>query len=1190
MKIRSFLTFLFMFMLSLTGHSQNIDTDAVYELHIADGLVLDNQGSFGNGARVFIARRVEGKESQAWKLVKVSDNVYNIVNASSLRSLDNGNGNKMQPALQWTTDYGNANQQWVAKRLANGKFTFTCKASGMNLGMRDAAQFGEPVWQVAADDTKATQQWTLVKSNVKVTMITPKTSSKNDWENPRVFGINKEPGHATYIPFANVSEMQNDPAYRKPWLRTRSSRYMLLNGQWKFRWSKQPEDRPVSFFKNNYDVSGWDNIDVPSSWEMKGYGTPIYTNITYPFLNNPPFIQPQPGYTINNEPNAVGSYRREFTLPADWSDKQVYIHFDGVYSAMYLWVNGKKVGYSQGANNDAQFDITKYVRKGKNNVSVEVYRWSDGSYIEDQDMFRLSGIHRDVYLVAMPKVHLRDLYLTSDLNSDFSAATLNIRANIENDGKSSSNAALRFTLLDTDGRKVGSATVDAAAVASGKEIVKNAKINLSSPNLWSAEKPYLYTLNVEVLDAAGNVTEATAQQYGFRKIELRNNKIYINGVLTYFKGANRHDIHPKYGKAIPVETMIGDILLFKRHNMNIIRTSHYPNDPKMYALYDYYGLYVMDEADQECHGNHSITDNPEWTGAYVDRAVRMVERDKNHPSVIFWSLGNESGGGINIKAEYDAVRARDSRLIHYEGQNEIADMDSRMYPSVESMKQTDRNGAQKPFFLCEYAHAMGNAVGNLREYWDYIENHSERMIGGCIWDFVDQSINKPGEPEDHLYFGGSFGDVPNDNDFCCNGLTTGDRRITPKLLEVKKVYQYIKMFFSPETGKLSLENRYTSYNLDEFDLFYTIYKNGVSVKTGNQPLPSAAPWQKAEISIPVSEYTADASSEYFLNVEIRLRKPELWADAGYVIASDQFALNTKDNSLKAVNDNKDAHNLKVNVEQNGFIRIVNDRVAVSFDQNNGQMTSLRYGGREMLHMMQGPRFNWYRSINNDPRDWQNTVINLKSFQYALSADKRSVEVTTVLEAHVGNTVVPHTVIYTVHAGGAVDVKADFHASEDFRLPRLALQTMFSPSLENVEWYGRGPIENYRDRNAASFVGLYKSTVSDMREYYVRAQSMGGRTDTRWLSLTDDSGKGVRITADGTFDFSALHYTDPDLWRIKYGHDIDLVRRAEVVLNLDCIQRGIGNASCGPQPLPEYEIKSGTDYSYTFRIEPAGGIQ
>ena len=384
-------------------------------------------------------------------------------------------------------------------------------------------------------------------------------------------------------------------------------------------------------------------------------------------------------------------------------------------------------------------------------------------------------------------------------------------------------------------------------------------------------------------------------------------------------------------------------------------------------------------------------------------------------------------------------------------------------------------------------------------------------------------------------------------------LTTGDRRITPKLLEVKKVYQYIKMFFSPETGKLSLENRYTSYNLDEFDLFYTIYKNGVSVKTGNQSLPSAAPWQKAEISIPVSEYTADASSEYFLNVEIRLRKPELWADAGYVIASDQFALNTKDNSLKAVNDNKDAHNLKVNVEQNGFIRIVNDRVAVSFDQNNGQMTSLRYGGREMLHRQQGPAFNGYRSINNDPRDHIETRARLDDFSYTPSDDGRSVRVEArfTIESD-GNGSVQQTLVYTVHGTGAIDVEARYHTSPDFNLPRLSLQAGLSPALEHVAYYGRGPIENYPDRKNAAYVGLYRTTVSDMREHYTHAQTMGGRCDVRRLSLTDAQGHGLSITARDAFGFSALHYDDRELWRVKYGHDLDHIRRAEVVLNLDYV--------------------------------------
>ncbi len=1190
-RIKSLQLFLMLVLfLPMKLSAQGIDLSQVYEIRTPGGLVLDNQGNMGEGSSIILAKPDTENASQAWKFVKVSDGVYNIVNATSLLSLDNGNGNRVQPLVQWGTGLSNPNQCWRVKKLSNGRYTFTSTASNMNIGMRDAAQFGEPVCQVKADASLETQQWTLVRSNVKVALITPKTSSKNDWENPHVFAINKQQGHATYIPFANVEEMQKDPAYRKPWLRTASSRYMLLNGQWKFHWSKQPEDRPVNFFKNNYNVSEWDNIDVPSSWEMKGYGTPIYTNITYPFLNNPPFIQPQRGYTINNEPNAVGSYKREFDLPADWTGKEVYIHFDGVYSAMYLWINGTKVGYSQGANNDAQFDITKYVRKGRNTVSVEVYRWSDGSYLEDQDMFRLSGIHRDVYLVALPKVHLRDLYLTSDISDNLSNATLNVRTNVENSGKTPSQASLRLTLLDTNGRQVGQSVLSAAKVTADKELVQTASIKVNAPSLWSAEKPYLYTLNVEVLDAAGNVTEATSQQYGFRKIEKRNNKIYINGVLTYFKGADRHDTHPKYGKAIPVESMIEDILIFKRHNMNIVRTSHYPNDPKMYALYDYYGLYVMDEADQECHGNHSITRNPEWTAAYVDRAVRMVERDKNHPSVIFWSLGNESGGGINTEAEYKAVRALDNRMIHYEGQNEIADMDSRMYPSVKSMIETDRNGNDKPFFLCEYAHAMGNSVGNLREYWDYIENHSERMIGGCIWDFVDQSLNKIGEPEDHLYFGGSFGDVPNDNDFCCNGLITGDRRITPKILEVKKVYQYVKFDYDCAAHKLNLKNRYTSYNLNEFDLYYTLNKNGEAVKTGHMSLPDVRPYAEADVVIPVDD-VAFEDAEYYLNVELRLKKAELWADAGYAVASEQFAVKTRPNTLAKFECKPTEKPFKIYEEQNGFLRIDNGTVAVSFNKNSGQMTSLRYGNREMLHMQQGPQYNWYRSINNDPREWQDTKIVVKDFKYKkLSKCGKKIEVTTVLEAHVGKTVVPHEVVYNIYSDGSMDVKATFQTGKDFNLPRLSLQSMWNPALENIEWYGRGPIENYRDRNSAAFVGLYKSTVDAMREYYVRAQSMGGRTDTRWLTLTDASGAGVKIAADGVFDFSALHYTDRDLWNVKYGHDIDNVRRAEVVLNLDCIQRGLGNASCGPQPLTEYEIQKDHTYSYQFRILPVGGVQ
>ncbi len=1159
----------------------------IYEIRSDKGLLLDNQDSSDPNAGIFIAKPVEGSTAQVWQFVPVENrpDVYCIISPVTGMAIDNGGkGEKECDAIIWPVSADNRNQHWRVVETGNGSVTITSDLTGFNLGSSDAAPVGEPVRHRAATGS-AGQSWKIIPSTTKIKNNAFRTTSDKDWENERIFAINKEPGHATFIPYANVTEMTADPAYSHPWERTNSSRFMLLNGKWKFIWSKNPEDRPADFYKQNYNTYGWDDITVPSNWEMEGYGTPIYTNITYPFRNNPPFIQGQNGYTVVEEPNAVGSYRRDFTIPADWKDKEIFIHFNGVYSAMYLWINGKKVGYSQGANNDARFDITKYVHPGKNSVSVEVYRWSDGSYLEDQDMFRLSGIHRDVYLVATPKVQLRDMYLTSSLNDRFDHATLNVKSKIRNHTGKNAPASVRVSVLDASGKQLAQFTTPETKVAPSQEIAVEGVAEIPSPALWSAETPNLYTVNLELLDGKGNVTEATSQKYGFRKIEIRDNKVYINGKLTLFKGANRHDTHPKYGKAIPVESMIEDILLFKRHNLNTVRTSHYPNDPRMYALYDYYGLYVMDEADQECHGNHSITNKPSWEGAYVDRGVRMAERDKNHPSVIFWSLGNESGGGCNITAEYNAIKAIDNRIIHYEGMNDQADMDSRMYPSIESMMETDRQNRGKPFFLCEYAHAMGNAIGNLEEYWDYIENHSQRMIGGCIWDWVDQGLNKQGEPEDHFYFGGSFGDYPNDNDFCINGIITPDRRVTPKLLEVKKVYQYIG-FKQTGTDKLEILNKYTHLNLDGFYLEYTLMENGKPVSKGTLDFPSVAPGSKIDETLPLSQNMKDKDAEYFVNYEVKLKNATIWAPKGHVVASAQFALNDHQNAPATFDaTSAEIKPLDTYVEGRRFLHAENNTVRAKFDNRTGRLVSLRYGGREIIHGMEGPGFNWYRSINNDTRDWTDTPVEVKDFTYELAPDGKSIRVVTDLEATVGSAKVPHRVEYTLYGNGIVDIDASFTPSEHSNLPRLALQTFLNPALENIEWYGRGPIENYQDRKNAANVGLYKSTVDNMREYYVRAQSMGGRTDVRWLTLTDNNGNGIRVTPVGTIDFTALHYTDPDLWNVKYGHDLDNIRRAEVVLNLDCMQRGLGNASCGPGPRPKYNIDGGKTYSYSFRIEP-----
>lgn len=1168
--------------------AQQFDPKQGYEIHTVKGLVLDNQENLDTNTKVFISKREADKESQVWNLIPCEqDGCYTITSPLTQMNIDNSGKGKVDcPVIQWSADSKNSNQQWKVTALPNGNYVFTNVATGYNLGFSDAGPVGDPVFQLKADDSKNNQQWQIRKSNLKVIAEALKVKSTHDWENECIYAINKDEGRATFIPFASLEEMKTDPAYTHPWERTHSSRYLLLNGNWKFNWVKQPSERPVNFYKTNYDVSKWKEIPVPSNWEMHGYGTPIYTNITYPIRNNPPFIQGQRGYTVEKEPNAVGSYRRDFTLPADWKDKEVFIHFDGIYSAAYVWVNGKKVGYSQGANNDAEFRITPYMKPGKNTVAVEVYRWCDGSFLEDQDMFRLSGIHRDVYLVATPKMRLRDIQLTSLISDRLDKAELKVKADIHNYGKKAQEGTLRISLLNTKGESLRSFTIPTGQISGGQENGCEGKTTIRDPQLWSAETPDLYTVNLELLDATGKVLEATTQQYGFRKIEIKNNKVYINNALVLFKGANRHDTHPQFGKAVPVESMIEDILLFKRFNLNTVRTSHYPNDPKMYALYDYYGLYVMDEADIECHGNMSLSTRESWEGAYVDRMVRMVERDKNHPSVIFWSMGNESGGGRNFEATYKAAKAIDNRYIHYEGMNDRADMDSRMYPSIEGMIEQDEQPRNKPFFLCEYAHAMGNAIGNLEEYWDYIENHSKRMIGGCIWDWVDQGLNMPGQPSGQYYFGGSFGDRPNDNDFCCNGIVTPDRQITPKLWEVKKVYQYITLELNGDNS-VGIRNRYAFLNLHDFNLRYVILKDGVPVMEEEFSLPDGKPGEHRAVQIPYSRYLTP-EGEYFLNLEVKLKKDCVWAKAGHIVATEQLLLQKAPHTaLQPVTPSAlvEEHPFKVVEEEKRYLFFRSPGVEITFDKTAGRLTGVRYNGMNMLHLRDGWTLNTFRFINNDVRRWEDPRTEVVGFDWKWTEDNQSATVTIQLQQTVGNVKVPHTLTYCLYGNGEIDVNASFTTNDEFNLPRLSLQALFNPSLEQLEWYGRGAIENYQDRKNAAYIGKYQSSVSDMQEKYVRSQTMGGRCDTRWLTLTDSEGKGIKITSADTFDFSALHYSDKDLFEVKYGHALPDIRRAEVVLNLDCIQRGLGNASCGPGPRPTYEIQKNTVYQYAFRMSP-----
>lgn len=1005
----------------------------------------------------------------------------------------------------------------------------------------------------------------------------------NDWENPQVFEINKEPGHSTYVPYASVGEMKADPAYKKAWIRTESSRVRLLNGIWKFNWVRQPSERPVDFYKPGYDVSLWDDIEVPSNWEMHGYGTPIYTNVTYPFAPEPPFIRSKPGFTLEQEPDAVGSYRRDFFIPEDWSGKQIFIHFDGVYSAFYLWINGSKVGYSQDSCTDAEFDITKYVRKGTNTLSVEVYRWCDGSYLEDQDMFRLSGIHRDVYIFATPKVRLRDVYLTSAVSGDLSEATMNVRAKIHNYGGRTDGSRLMVTLTDDHDGVVSKVELPVGAVAAGGEAVIEGSIAVADPRLWSAEIPELYSVDFELVDSDGKTLEATTQRYGFRKIEVRDRKVYINNSLVYFKGVNRHETHPEFGKAIPVESMIEDILLFKKNNINTVRTSHYPNDPKIYALFDYYGVYVIDEANLECHGLWSISGNPLWEPAYVMRQIRMVERDKNHPGVIFWSMGNECGRkeATNFKACYKAIKALDDRLVHYEGSSDPADVYSRMYPSIQDCESLDKNSDPRPFFICENTHAMGNAIGNLKEYWDLIES-SGRMIGSCVWDWVDQGLNMPGEPEDSYYFGGSFGDHPNDFNFCCNGIVTPDRGETPKLAQVKKVHQFIS--FSDASGDyVTVTNKYAFLDLDNFVLDYSVLKDGRAVKSGSVVLPSCKPGNSVKVAIPFSAEIG-SDGEYFLDLDARLKDSSIWAEKGHVVASEQLAFGLY--VAPAASDNAVSLHFNVIEDNRNLLYLRSPKAVLVFDKGTGRLAQLQYEGVNVFSGRDGFGFNYYRSIDNDRREYVEPVSRLVNFSHR-QLESGFYEVTVSYVDAVGNISMPYTVTYLADAeSGAVRVKADFSVGKDYNLPRVGLKALISSRFENVTWYGRGPMENYPDRKDCAFVGVYSLSVGEMAENYVRAQSMGERCDVRWLSMTDNDDFGVRISTKGNlFHFSAQHYSDRDLWNVVYGHELPAIRKEETVLCLDAAMRGLGNASCGQGPLPKYEIARGCTWTLDFEITP-----
>ena len=1014
-----------------------------------------------------------------------------------------------------------------------------------------------------------------------------------DWEDPTVIGLNKEPGHCTLMPYADVASALECR-------RETSTFYRSLNGKWRFNWVSKPADRPMDFYKPDHDVSGWDEIPVPSNWQMHGYGRPIYLNMTYPFPANPPYIP--------HDYNPVGSYRREFTVPDAWDGHEVFLHFDGVKSAFYLWINGALVGYSQGSMTPAEFNVTRFLKPGKNVVAAEVYRWSDGSYLEDQDMWRLSGIYRNVYLFATPKVHIRDFAVRATLDDLCRDGVLMIRPKLATYGDVDSNRwTVQAQLYDDRNERVLAQplSIEAGRILRERYPQRDnvpfalLEAKISNPRKWSAETPHLYTLVLTLNDAEGNVVEAESCRVGFRRVEIVDGQLLVNGQSIKLFGVNRHEHDPDHGRAIPLGRMIQDIKLLKQSNINAVRTSHYPDDPRWYELCDQYGIYLIDETNLETHGQGGLLTNiPTWHSAFVDRAVRMVERDKNHPSVIIWSLGNESGCGPNHAAMAAWIHDYDpTRPVHYEGavgrpkDPYYVDMMSRMYARIPQIVRMATDPVDnRPMVLCEYAHAMGNSVGNLKEYWDAIRGH-RRLIGGFIWDWADQGLRKYTDDGQMFWaYGGDYGDNPNDGNFCCNGLVQPDRKPNPSLAEVKKVYQRIHVTpVDPLNGVFSVANEYDFITLDFAAIAWELTCDGNVLQAGKLPPVTVAPKAERQITIPLAPVQPPAGAECWLKISFTLANGSSWGPRGHVVAWDQFPL-AFDTSPAVVADLRLMPEVEL-IQQDDAYTVTNGDFKVTIGNRSGAIESLVFGGTELMAAPLVPNF-WRPPIDNDngnqmPRRldaWrragaQRTVDSVRARQIAPQVVRIDVEV----KLPVG-TETKLLTTYDIYGSGDIAVEVSLYPSGDDApdLPRFGMQMAIPGQFSTMTWLGRGPHETHWDRKTGAAIGLYSGPVAEQTHVYVRPQENGNKTDVRWLALTNDDGAGLLAVGMPLLSVSAWPYSMEDLERAT--HINDLPHRDFVTVNLDYKQMGVGgDDSWGARPHPEYTLPA-KPYTYRFRLK------
>jgi beta-galactosidase/beta-glucuronidase len=1011
----------------------------------------------------------------------------------------------------------------------------------------------------------------------------------HDWENPEVVGINKAPAHATAVPYPSIELTLQGEGLDSPWAR-------LLNGDWQFHWAPMPGDAPEGFEQHDYDASDWETIVVPANWQMHGYGYPQYTNVQYPF---PPDEMPR----VPHDTNEVGSYRVSFAVPAEWQGRRIAVVFGGVESAFYLWLNGQFVGYSQDSRLPAEFDLTPYLQPGENLLAARVYRWSDGTYLEDQDHWRLAGIYRDVYLCAMPRQHVRDFAVQTPLSADYRHGALQVRAWVENVGDAPTELSLRASLHDAKGRALFEAPIaEGAALGYGEERVFEFERLIADPHKWTAETPYLYTLVLSLYGPHGDLIEAQSCRVGFRQVELREGKLFINGAPVLLLGANRHDHDPERGKSVTREAMLADITLMKQHNLNAVRTSHYPNDPYWLDLCDRFGLYVIDEANLETHGVWAKPSNdPVWRTAFLERAIRMVQRDKNHPSVICWSLGNEAGHGPNHEAMADWIHANDpTRFVHYEsaGREPYVDVVSTMYPSVERIiEMATVPDDPRPVMMCEYAHAMGNSCGNLKEYVDAIRN-TERLIGGFIWDWQDQGLAKVDEKGQRYYaYGGDFGDVPNDGPFCCNGLVGPDRAIHPALIEYKYLLQPVVVEpLDLDAGELLITNRYDFLSLEGLAITWSLTEDGVVIDSGATPSLEIGPGESQRVTLDLTQPEMAPGAEYWLNLTFTRREAAPWAEAGHLVAWEQFRMPWEASAQELCLAAMPALELREDAER---ITICGQGWELAIDRALGEIVSWQAHGRELL--AQGPRLNlWRAPTDNDMA--RGRMESMAVLWRAMGLDRLTRLVRQVAAEQVADQMVqvevrfftspPETTFglacrqrYTIYGSG--DVILDTALDPTLRmgvLPRFGLQLRLAPGLDAMTWFGRGPHESYVDRKASAQVGRYAGSVDDQYVPYVVPQENGNKTDVRWAALTDAEGVGLLAVGLPLLEVSAHHYSTENLTAAEHTNELE--RQPVVTLNLDYGQTGLGGASCGPGTRPEYLLRL-APMSYTLRLRPLG---